>query len=109
MAIPWVTALYVFKKVLPVVIDKAPELLKTLERRRTVAAPSESMKAAESSLAMVQERLEALEQLLTAQGEMVTRLEATLRATRRSLALAWIVLAAAVLGASVVLAALLRS
>jgi hypothetical protein len=108
VAIPWVTALYVFKKVLPVVIDKAPELLQTLERRRSAAAPSESIKN-ESSLTMVQERLEALEQLLTAQGEAITRLEATLRSTRRSLALVWVALAAAVLGASIALAVLLRS
>jgi hypothetical protein len=29
MAIPWTTAFYIFRKVLPVVIDKAPDLLKT--------------------------------------------------------------------------------
>ena len=100
MAIPWVTAFYVFKKVLPVVIDKAPELLKTLERRRTQPAPSELTRP-EYSLAMVQERLEALEQLITDQA---------LRGTRRSLALAWAVLAAAVLlGTSLALVAFLRS
>ncbi len=109
MAIPWVTAFYVFKKVLPVVIDKAPELLKTLERRRTQPAPSELTRA-EYSLAMVQERLEALEQLTTDQAKLIALLQATLRGTRRSLALAWAVLAAAVLlGTSLALVAFLRS
>ncbi len=108
VAIPWVTALYVFKKVLPVVIDTAPELLKTLERRRTAAAPSASIET-EPSFAMMQERLQAQEQLLTGQGEVIAQLEATLRATRRSLALAWVVLAAAVLGATIALVALLRA
>ena len=108
MAIPWVTALYVFKKVLPVVIDTAPELLKKLERRRTAAAPSASIET-EPPFAVMQERLQAQEQLLMAQGEVIAQLEATLLTTRRSLALAWVVLAAAVLGASIVLVALLRA
>lgn len=34
-AIPWSTALFMFKKLMPVVIDQAPEILKSFERRRT--------------------------------------------------------------------------
>jgi len=108
MAIPWGTALYVFRKVLPVVIDKAPDLLKTLERRRTAAPPTESPTA--QSLAMLQERLATHEQAMAAQMELLTQLQGTLRATRRSLTIAWTALTVTVLvGALIALALLFRS
>jgi hypothetical protein len=109
MAIPWVTALYVFRKVLPVVLDNAPDLLKTLERRRTSSRQTESA-TTESSLALLRERIEAQEQLMATQMEQLTRLQETLSTTRRSLAITWMVLAAAVLlGVSIAAALLLRS
>ncbi|HET6675042.1 MAG TPA: hypothetical protein VFG71_06870 [Nitrospiraceae bacterium] len=109
MAIPWVTALYVVRKLLPVVIDKAPELLKTMERRRAEPVPSETT-GPDSSIVMLQERLEALEQLTAAQTETITRLQAILHATRRSLTLAWTLLAAAILvGASMAIVPYFRS
>jgi hypothetical protein len=109
MAIPWTTAFYIFRKVLPVVIDKAPDLLKTLERRRTTSVPSGST-TTESSLARLQERLKAQEQLMATQMERLTQVQETLSAIRRFLAIAWMVLAAAlVLGASIAAALLLRS
>lgn len=109
MAIPWVTALYVVRKILPVVIDKAPELLKTMERRRAEPVSSETT-TPDSSIVMLQERLEALEQLTAAQTETITRLQSILRATRRSLALAWTLLAAAILvGASMAIVPYFRS
>lgn len=106
MAIPWVTALYVVRKVLPVVIDKAPDLLKALERRRTASAPTGST-GTESSLATLRERLKAQEQLMATQMELLTQLQATLSTTRRVLAITWIVLAAAVLLGVSIAAALL--
>ena len=109
MAIPWVTALYVFRKVLPVVINTAPELLKTLERRRTGSAPTEPA-AGQASLAMLQERIEAQEQLIETQTELLAQLQATLRATRRSLVIVWMVLGAALLlGVAIAASLLFRS
>ena len=109
VAIPWITALYVFRKVLPVVLDNAPDLLKTLERRRTSSRQTESA-TTDSSLALFRERIEAQEQLMATQMEQLTRLQETLRATRRSLAITWMVLAAAVLlGVSIAAALILRS
>ena len=108
MPIPWATALYVFRKVLPVVIDKAPELLKTLERRRTASPGPHS--PADLSLAMLEQRIETQEQVTAAQMELLTQLQAALRATRRSLTIAWTALVATILlGATVAMALLFRS
>ena len=96
MAIPWMTALYVVRKVLPVVIDKAPDLIKTFERRRTASAPAGST-GTESSLETLRERLKAQEQLMATQMELLTQLQATLSTTRRALAVVWIVLVATIL------------
>jgi hypothetical protein len=108
MAIPWTTALYVVRKVLPVVIEKAPDLLKTWERRRT--ASSRSASPPDHSLATLQDRLAAHEQALAAQTELLTQLQATLHATRRSLTIAWTALTVtALVGVLVALALLFRS
>jgi hypothetical protein len=109
VAIPWVTALYVVRKLLPVVIDKAPDLLKTMDRRRAEPASTETTRP-DSSIAMLQERLEALEQLTAAQTETIARLQSILRATRRSLTLAWTLIAAViVIGASMAIVPYFRS
>ena len=108
MAIPWTTALYVVRKVLPVVIEKAPDLLKTWERRRTAASQTGS--STDHSLAMLQDRLTTHEQALAAQTELLTQLQATLHATRRSLMIAWMALTVtALVGMLVALALLFRS
>ena len=95
MAIPWAAALYVFRKLAPVVIDKAPELLKALERRRATRAPTDS--SVDPSLTLLQERIDTQEQLLKAQTEIIMELQASLNSTRRSLRLAWILLAVTLL------------
>lgn len=104
MAIPWTTALYVVRKILPVVIDKAPELLRTIERRRT--APPQTDESADRSLDLIHQRIHSLEQITAAQTEALTELQARLSATRRSLALVWLVLLAAVLIETATLAVL---
>ncbi len=81
---------------MPIVIDKAPELLKSLERRRTAPSHGEH-DIAEPSLAMLQERLHAQVQNLAAQMERIEKLESTVRAARRSLKIAWLILTATVI------------
>lgn len=109
MALPWATALYVFRKLLPVVIDKAPELLRTLDRRRTGSVRTNSPSTA-SSLELLQERIEAQDQLIATQAELLAQLQAVLNSTRRSLALAWMVLLASVLlGTTIAVALFFRS
>ncbi|HJR77186.1 MAG TPA: hypothetical protein VJ805_09440 [Nitrospiraceae bacterium] len=109
MAIPWTTALYLFRKVLPVVIDKAPELLKTLERRRRDAAPTGSP-SADLPLTMLEQRIESLEQITAAQTELLSQLQAGFRQTRRSLTIVLTLLSATVLlGITIAVALFFRS
>ena len=96
MAIPWTTALYVVRKILPVVMDKAPELLKTLEKRRTAALQTEE-EPADRSLELLHQRIHSLEQLTAAQTELLGKIQAMLNATKRSVAIVWMVLLAAIL------------
>ena len=105
MAIPWTTALYMVRKILPVVMDKAPELLKTLERRRT-AAPRTEEESADRSLELLEQRIHSLEQITAAQTELLAELQAMLRATKRSVAIVWMILLAAVLIGTTMLAVL---
>ena len=56
MSIPWVTALQLAKKLLPVVIEKAPDLLKTFERFRP-APPMPDGASANPELAALQEQI----------------------------------------------------
>ena len=110
MAIPWATALYLVRKVLPVVVpvvmEKAPELLKALERRRRTPESSDSA-LPEDPLALLRQRIDALEHVAAAQTELLTALQAHLRATRRSLTLMWVSLLAASLIAAAILGTLL--
>ena len=96
MTIPWTTALYLLKKLMPVVIDKAPELLKSLERRRTTPSQAEN-DLDEPSLAILQKRLHAHVQTLAGQMEAIEKLETTVRATKRSLKIAWGILVATII------------
>jgi hypothetical protein len=105
MAIPWTTALYMVRKILPVVMDKAPELLKTLERRGT-AAPRTEEGSADRSLELLDQRIHSLEQITAAQTELLAELQAMLRATKRSVAIVWMILLAAVLIGTTMLAVL---
>jgi hypothetical protein len=109
MAIPWATALYVFRKVLPVVIDQAPELLKTLERRRKDAPPPAEPASGESAVAMLEERIDAQERRLETQIELLAQLQVTVRATRRSLTIVWAMLVVMLVAGSIAVAVLFRS
>jgi hypothetical protein len=106
MAIPWTTALYVVRKILPVVIDKATELLKTLERRRTAASHTDE-RAADRSVELLHQRILSLEQISAAQTELLAEFQATLKATKRAVSIAWMILLAAVLIETTMLAVLL--
>jgi hypothetical protein len=96
VTIPWTAALYLLKKLMPIVIDKAPELLKTLERGRSAPSQAEH-DTTELSLVSLQERLHAHVQTLAAHMERIEKLEISLRATRRSLKIAWLILVLAVM------------
>jgi hypothetical protein len=100
MTIPWSTALYVFRKVLPVVIpvviEKAPDLLKTLDRRRRAIGSSDSG-LADDPLVLLHQRIDAVEHASASQTELLTALEARLRAVRRALALVWVILGTTIL------------
>jgi len=85
-AIPWSTALFMFRKLMPVVIDQAPEILKSFERRRTAPPPQT---AGSDQLLLLQERLETQSRILTTQAEALIRLQGTLATIRRSLWIAW--------------------
>ena len=90
-AIPWSAALYMFKKIMPVVIDQAPELLKTLERRRA-ASRSERPSDRGDAFTAITERLDAQYDLLKTHSDLFLELQAALTSTRRSLARAWIMI-----------------
>ncbi|MBI4001840.1 MAG: hypothetical protein HY348_08650 [Nitrospira defluvii] len=96
MTIPWATALHLAKKLLPVVIEKAPELLKTFERFHAVPPAPESTPA-DPALAALQEQIEAHQRTIATQAETIVQLHTTLRATRRSLTITWSILAATIL------------
>ncbi len=93
MSIPWIAALQIAKKLLPVVVDHAPELLKTIGRIRTPAPVSDSVPT-EQSIALLQDQITSLQQTISIQTDRIGQLQTTLRATQRSLTLAWNLLAA---------------
>ncbi len=97
MSIPWVTALHLVKKLLPVVIEKAPELLKTFERFRTVAPLPVDSAPPEPALAALQEQIEAQQRTIATQAETIVQLHGTLSATRRALRIARGILAVTIL------------
>ncbi|MBS0171465.1 MAG: hypothetical protein JSR62_14020 [Nitrospira sp.] len=86
MNIPWIAALQVAKKLLPVVVDHAPELMKTIGRLRT-PAPAESA-TADSRLDALQEQIDAHRRTIAMQATTIEELQAALRTTERSLAVA---------------------
>ena len=85
MTIPWITALQLAKKLLPVVIEKAPDLLKTLERFRS-ASPMPEAAPADPELAALQEQINAHQRTITAQADTITQLQQALRRAKRSIA-----------------------
>lgn len=109
MAIPWVTALHLAKKLLPVVIDKAPELLKTFERFR--AAPSmQDVGLSDPALVALQEQMEAHQRTIAIQAETIERLQTTLSRAQRSATIARTILAVTMLvSVTIVLYLLSRS
>ena len=92
MTIPWATALHLAKKLLPVVIDKAPELLKTFERFRP---PPSTQDGAPSDPALValQEQIDAHQRTIATQAEAIVQLRTTLNRAQRSATIAWGILA----------------
>ncbi len=87
MIIPWATALQVAKKLLPVVIHNAPDLLKTFERYRT-ASPAPNPPPVMPAVAALQEQIEAHQRTIALQADTIVQLEATLSVTKRSLTIA---------------------
>jgi hypothetical protein len=95
MTIPWITALQLAKKLLPVVIEKAPDLLKTLERLRS-APPMREATPADPELAALQEQVDAHQRTIAAQADTIMQLHTRLRAAKRSIAFVWGILAVTV-------------
>jgi hypothetical protein len=94
---------------MPVVIDQAPELLKTFERRRA-ASRAEVPSDSSAALTSVNERLDAQYDLLKAQSEIIVQLQATLTAMNRSLQRAWIAIGAlALLSGACLIGLMLRA
>ena len=93
MSIPWLAALQIAKKLLPVVVDHAPELLKTIGRIRT-PAPVPDSAPTDQAISLLQDQITSLQETITLQTDTIGRLQTTLRATQRSLTLAWVLLAA---------------
>ena len=106
MTIPWATALHLAKKLLPVVIDKAPELLKTFQRFRTVPQTADSAPP-DPGLAALQEEIEAHQRTIALQADTIVQLRTTVSATRRSLTIAWSILAATILLSAAIIVFLL--
>ena len=109
MAIPWVTALHLARKLLPIVIDKAPELFKTFGRFRSVS-PMQEAGPFDPALAALQEQIEVHQRTIAAQAETIGHLRTTLGATKRSATAAWCILAATtLLSVTLLLYLLIRS
>lgn len=103
MSIPWIAALQIAKKVLPVVVDHAPELLKTIGRiRATPSVPDPA--PADPAIALLQEQINSLQQTIALQADTIGQFQTTLRATQRSLTLAWSLFAMTVLLSVIMLA-----
>lgn len=95
MNIPWVAALQVARKLLPVVVDHAPELMKTIGRLRT-PAPAEPA-TADPRLDVLQEQIYVHQRTIAMQAATIEELREALRTTERSLAVARRMLAAVAL------------
>jgi hypothetical protein len=109
MTIPWLTAWHLAKKLLPVVIDNAPELLKTFERFRP--APSQQDVApSDPAPVALQKQVEAHQRTIATQAETIMQLQTTLSAAQRSATVARIILAVTILfSVTIVLYLLSRS
>lgn len=109
MTIPWATAWHLAKKLLPVVIEKAPDLLKTFERFRP-PPPTQAVAPSDAVLVALQEQIVAHQRTIATQAETIVQLRTMLRAAKRSTTLAWTLLGATVLLAvTIVLSLLPRS
>ena len=106
MSIPWVAALQIAKKVFPVVVDHAPELLKTIGRIRTTPPVPDSVPT-DQAIALLQEQVSSLQGTIALQADTIRQFQSTLRTTQRSLALAWRLFATTVLLSIATLAYLL--
>lgn len=106
MSIPWVAALQVARKLLPVVVDNAPELLKTIGRFRG-ASPAPAPVATDPAIAALQEQIDTLQRTIALQADTIGQLQTTLRATKRSLTITWGMFAAAMLFSLMMIAYLL--
>lgn len=87
MNIPWIAALQVAKKLLPVVVDNAPELFKTIGRLRT-PVPAEPPTTVDPIVAALQEQIDAHQRTIAVQANTIEGLQAALRTTQRSLSVA---------------------
>lgn len=92
MTIPWMTTLHLVKKLLPVVIEKAPELLKTFERFRT-ARPAADSAPPDPVLAALQEKIDTQQRTIAAQADTIQQLRTAVSTTKRSLTVARSILA----------------
>ena len=109
MTIPWATTLHLVKKLLPVVIERAPELLKTFERFRADSPSPESV-SPDPALAALQEQIETHQRTIAAQADTIAQLHMTAIAAKRSLTVARIILALVVLlSITIILVLLSRS
>jgi len=87
MNIPWIAALQVARKLLPVVVDNAPELLKTIGRLRT-PVPAEQPAAIDPVVAALHEQIDAHQRTIAVQANTIDGLQTALRTTQRSLSVA---------------------
>ena len=70
MSIPWVTALQVARKFLPVVVDNAPELLKTLSQLRATV-PVEEQPTTDPILTALHQQIDAHRQTIAVQANTI--------------------------------------
>lgn len=87
MNIPWIAALQVARKLLPVVVDNAPELLKTISRLRA-SVPAEQSATVDPIVAVLHEQIDAHQRTIAVQANTIEGLQAALRTTQRSLSVA---------------------
>ena len=109
MTIPWATTLHLVKKLLPAVIERAPELLKTFERFRA-DPPSPESASPDQALAALQEQIETQQRTIAAQADTIAQLRTAAIAAKRSLTISRIILALVVLlSITIILVLLSRS
>ena len=106
MTIPWTTALQVARKLLPVVIEKAPELIRTFERFRG-APPAAEPSASDSALSALQLQIDAQQRTIEQQADTIVELRATVSRIQRALTLARTFLAATISLSLAIIACLL--